>query len=117
MKNHLQGIDTVIVGVKDITDSKQWYTEKLGLTAQWEDRILKLVVMDTGGPTSLTLWQTNSSRDGSSHPIFRTSNAADTRPAALGVVADPIIIDHLVTYFRFYDPDANVLEACQVYGE
>jgi hypothetical protein len=65
------------------------------------------------------LWKTDakivSSRDGSSYPIFRTSNAADTRAAlvALGVVADPIITDHLITYFRFYHPDANVLEACR----
>lgn len=79
--------------------------------------------MDTGGPTSLTLWQTNaqilSSRDGSSYPIFRTLSAEDTRSAlvASGVVADPVITDHAVTYFRFYDPDGNVLEACQVHGE
>jgi catechol 2,3-dioxygenase-like lactoylglutathione lyase family enzyme len=113
----------VILRVKDITGSKQWYAEKLGLTPQWEDPILKLVVMDTGGPTSLTLWQTNaqiqSSRDGSSYPIFRTLNAAGTRGALVAsrVVADPVITDHSVTYFRLYDPDGNVLEACQVHGE
>lgn len=123
MKNLLDGIDTVIVRVKNIADSKQWYTEKLGLIPQWEDPTLKLVVMNTGSPTSLTLWETDaeilSSRDGSSYPIFRTLNAADTRSAmtASGVVADPLITDHAVTYFRFYDPDGNVLEACQVHGE
>lgn len=79
--------------------------------------------MNTGSPTSLTLWQTDaeilSSRDSSSYPIFRTLNAADTRSAmtASGVVADPPITDHAVIYFRFYDPDGNVLEACQVHGE
>ena len=122
MNNHLQGIDTIIVRVRDIAFSHQWYAENLGLTPQWEDPILKLVVLDTGGPTSLTLWQTDASvansPEGSAYPIFRTPNAMEARRDLLArnVRVDPIITDHVVTYFRFYDPDSNVLEACQVHA-
>lgn len=121
MKNHLQGIDTIIVRAKDIAASKKWYQEKLGLNPIWEDAILNLAVLDTGGPTSLTLWQTSdkvvSSREGSSYPIFRTPDAAAAYRALTeaNVQADPVVTDHAVTYFRFYDPDGNVLEACQVH--
>ena len=121
MNNHLQGIDTIILRVKDIEHSKNWYTQKLGLTPEWEDAALKLVVMNTGGPTSLTLWQTSepvvSSKEGSAYPIFRTRDAANARTALVqnNVMADPVIKDHVVTYFRFYDPDGNVMEACQVH--
>jgi len=122
MKSHFQGIDTIIIRVKDIEISKQWYIEKLGLVSEWEDAELKLVVLHTGGPVSVTLWQTEapvvSSRDGSAYPIFRTPGAKEAHAAMLkaSVKADPVITDHLVTYFRFYDPDGNVLEACQVHG-
>ena len=75
----LQGIDTVIVRVQDIERSKKWYQEKLGLVAQWDDPKMKLVVLDTNSPTSLTLWQTSEQisvqRDTASYPIFRTPDA------------------------------------------
>ncbi|HJY21332.1 MAG TPA: VOC family protein, partial [Hanamia sp.] len=54
----LQGIDTVIVRVSNIETSKEWYLEKLGLALLFEDAKMKLVVLDTNSPTSLTLWQT-----------------------------------------------------------
>lgn len=117
----LQGIDTVIIRVSDINISKMWYQEKLQLTTTWEDNKLKLVVLDTDSPTSLTLWQTDSKivsdKNGSAYPIFRTRNAEDTHRFLIsaGVTADEIVTDHVVTYFRFYDPDGNVLEACQVH--
>jgi hypothetical protein len=54
----LQGIDTVIVRVSNIETSKEWYLVKLGLALLFEDAKMKLVVLDTNSPTSLTLWQT-----------------------------------------------------------
>lgn len=122
MKNHLQGIDTVIVRIKDIEHSKRWYTQTLGLSVEWEDSLLRLVVLNTGGPTSLTIWQTDAaivtSKEGSPYPIFRTPDAYQARQAliSVNVLTDPIVVDHSVTYFRFYDPDGNVMEACQVHG-
>lgn len=121
MKHHLQGIDTIIVRVSDIAKAKQWYTGTLGLSIEWEDLILKLIVLNTGGPTSLTVWQTEEAvtvaKEGSAYPIFRTQDAAAAQAAmvAAGIVTDAVITDHAVTYFRFYDPDGNILEACQVH--
>jgi catechol 2,3-dioxygenase-like lactoylglutathione lyase family enzyme len=116
----LQGIDTVIVRVKDIETSKKWYREKLGLISIWDDAALKLVVLDTKGPTSLTLWQTDRKisieKDTASYPIFKTTDAEalkellQKRQVATGEITED---DH-VKYFFFYDPDGNVLEACQV---
>ncbi|MBO0160373.1 VOC family protein, partial [Vibrio parahaemolyticus] len=57
-KKPLQGIDTIIVRVSNIEVSRKWYQEKLDLKPIWDDPNLKLVVFDTGGPTSLTIWQT-----------------------------------------------------------
>ena len=118
----LQGIDTVIVRVSDVEKSKVWYQEKLGLAPLWEDPTAKLVVLDTLGPTSLTLWQTGqaitNNRDTASYPIFRTQDAAAARAALLakGVATGEVMHDDPVNYFFFYDPDGNVMEACQVHG-
>lgn len=117
----LQGIDTVIIRVKDIETSKKWYQEKLGLTSLWDDPNMKLVVLDTKGPTSLTLWQTNEAisiqRETASYPIFKTPDAAALKEELLsrGIETGEIIQDEYVKYFFFYDPDGNVLEACQVH--
>ena len=118
---HLQGIDTVIVRVKDVVVSKEWYQHKLGLPAIWDDPVAKLVVLDTQGPTSLTLWQTDQpimvNKKTTSYPIFRTPDAAALLKElkARGIQADELISDDHVTYFFFYDVDGNVLEACQVH--
>lgn len=120
-KKALQGIDTIIVRVSDVQASRQWYTEKLDLSPIWDDAATRLVVLDTGGPTSLTLWQTdapvNNNRETASYPIFRTGNAAEARALlrAKGVSTGEVIEDGPVQYFFFYDPDGNVLEACQVH--
>ncbi|SKB58023.1 Catechol 2,3-dioxygenase [Parapedobacter luteus] len=117
----LQGIDTVIVRVSDIGRAKQWYQEKLGLTPVWEDTKQQLVVLDTGSPTSLTLWQTDKKatidRELASYPIFRTTDAKLSWQVLRDKGADvgDLIRDDHTTYFRCYDPDGNVLEACQVH--
>lgn len=120
-KKILQGIDTVIIRVSDIIVSKKWYGEKLGLIPIWDDQNMKLVVMDTDGPTSITLWQTNSeiinNKDTASYPIFRVIDADETRNELIkrGVNVTEIIEDNVVRYFQIFDPDGNVLEACQVH--
>jgi catechol 2,3-dioxygenase-like lactoylglutathione lyase family enzyme len=118
----LQGIDTVIVRVRDIATSKEWYTGRLGLKPIWEDPAMGLVVLDTNSPVSLTLWQTdqelNINKDTASYPIFRTPDAEALRRELLSrkIEAGEVVKDDHVTYFFFYDPDGNVLEACQVHG-
>ncbi|MCA2004945.1 MAG: VOC family protein [Ignavibacterium sp.] len=120
-KKILQGIDTVIIRVSDINVSKKWYEDKLGLTPVWDDAGMKLVVMDTDSPTSITLWQTDkeikNNKDTASYPIFRITNADESRNELIkrGVSVTEIIEDNVVRYFQIFDPDGNVLEACQVH--
>src|SRR5690554_84361 len=101
----LQGIDTVIIRLNDFESSKNWYLQKLGLMAVFEDSDMKLVVLDTKGPTSLTLWHTpqkvSINREQSSYPIFRTPDAEALRNelVARGVEAGELIRDQYVQYF------------------
>jgi catechol 2,3-dioxygenase-like lactoylglutathione lyase family enzyme len=117
----LQGIDTVIIRISNIEASKDWYVNKLGLTSIWDDPKTKLVVLDTNSPTSLTLWQTDQAvmvnRHTASYPIFKTPDAETLRKELLNreVEVGEVIQDDHVKYFFFYDPDGNVLEACQVH--
>ncbi len=120
-KKSLQGIDTIVIRVSDIEISKKWYQEKLELKPIYDEPKLKLVVLDAGSPTSLTLWQTekaiNNNPDTSSYPIFRTLDAksANQKLKEKGVKVGEVIDDDFVSYFRFFDPDNNILEACQVH--
>ena len=117
----LQGIDTVIIRVSDIEVSKDWYQEKLGLLPVWDDTQMHLVVLDTNSSTSLTLWQTRKKiridQETASYPIFKTPDASALREALIisGIQVGEIIQDEHVKYFFFYDPDGNILEACQVH--
>lgn len=119
--NLLQGIDTVIVRVSKIETSTEWYIKKLGLALLFEDNNQKLAVVDTKGPTSLTLWQTNKTvsvdRDTASYPIFKTPDADALKQelSNKGIEAGEIVQDGHVRYFFFYDPDGNILEACQMH--
>jgi catechol 2,3-dioxygenase-like lactoylglutathione lyase family enzyme len=117
----LQGIDTVIVRVSNIEMSKNWYVNKLGLTSIWDEPNMKLVVLDIAGPTSLTLWQTDHAlhvnKNTASYPIFRTPDAEALRAELMnrGIETGEVVQDNYVKYFFFFDPDGNVLEACQVH--
>jgi catechol 2,3-dioxygenase-like lactoylglutathione lyase family enzyme len=121
-KHFLHGIDTVILRVSDIQKAKSWYTEKLGFINIHEDKKLRLVVLDTFSPTSLTIWETDEkiqiNPKTTSYPIFRTEDAtiAHKKLNQLGVKVGDIITDHVVTYFAFYDLDGNMLEVCQVHN-
>ena len=119
----LQGIDTVIVRVSDIQKSKDWYVNQLGLQVSWENAGMGLVVLDAFGPTSITLWQTDQkmalNKHTAAYPIFRTADAAALRQALMqkNIEVSDLISDSHVHYIIFYDPDGNVLEACQVHGQ
>ena len=114
----LQGIDTVIVRVSNIAASKKWYLEKLGLALLFEDDKIKLAVLDTKGPTSLTLWETDKTmsvnRDTASYPIFKTPNADELKKVLsnMGIETGETIQDTYVKYFFFYDPDSWKLAKC-----
>lgn len=118
-KSLVQGIDTVIIRVSDLEQSMAWYQDRLGFTTIWNDQHMKLVVLDTRGAVSITLWQTDHKidchKDTASFPIFKTTdvNSLYEHMKGHGVVVEPIIRDEYVAYFVFYDPDGNMLEACQ----
>lgn len=120
MKELLQGIDTIIIRVSSIRKAATWYKEKLELNALWEDENLNLVVLDTNSPVSITLWQTKEpisiNKKTAAYPIFKTPHADQLREALKlkGIEVDEVLQDDHVRYFFFYDPDGNVLEACQV---
>ncbi|WP_336518501.1 VOC family protein [Pollutibacter soli] len=120
-KHFLQGIDTIIIRVSDIEQSKTWYTEKLGMSVMFEEENTRLVVLDTFGPTSLTIWETpekiSVNPNSSSYPIFKTPNAEGSRLELIkrDVKAGEINTDEFVSSFVFYDPDGNILELCQVH--
>ncbi|HEY1023306.1 MAG TPA: VOC family protein, partial [Flavisolibacter sp.] len=120
--NLFQGIDTVILRVSNIDISREWYVAKLELTVQYEDKNLKLVVLATKSTTSLTLWQTEDvmtvNPNTASYPIFKTPDAQALQMALSerGIQVGEIIQDAYVRYFIFYDPDGNILEACQVHA-
>lgn len=116
IKGLLQGIDTIIIRISDFDRSKKWYQEKLELSLLFEDASASLAVLDTGGPTSITLWQTKQeiliNPDTASYPIFKTSDAAALRDELIQrkVEVKEILQDEYVKYFFFSDPDGNVLE-------
>lgn len=74
------GIDTVIIRVSNIVDARDWYTQTLGLNLIWDDPGAKLVVFDTGGPTSLTLWQTEKKIETDHHRQLIQFSAPMTHP-------------------------------------
>jgi catechol 2,3-dioxygenase-like lactoylglutathione lyase family enzyme len=118
--NLIQGIDTIIVRVSNIQKSKAWYQDKLGFLPVWHDPDMKLVVFDTKGAASLTIWQTDkkieNQRETATYPIFKTTDASKLREDLQnqGIQVEQIMEDEHVKYFFFFDPDGNVLEACEV---
>lgn len=114
------GIDTLIIRVSNIEQSGQWYQEKLGLGIIWDAPEMKLRVLDSGSPVSITLWETGEpiqpNPATTAYPIFSTADAAASRALLMErqVKTSELTDDGTVRYFFFYDPDGNVLEACQV---
>lgn len=116
----IKGIDTIIMRVSNLKKSKKWYVEKLGLTLLWEDHQLKLIVLDTKGSTSLTLWETSEpisvKRGNACYPIFRTADVESFREYIMmkEISCTEITKDETVAFFSFFDPDGNILEACEI---
>ena len=117
---NLQGIDSVTVRVSDIYVASDWYQSKLGFIPIWEEPKKKLIVMNAGSACSIKLWQSEPDEvvlnNTNSYIIFNTKDAISTREELIqkGVKVEELIVADFVRYFFFYDPDGNVLEACQV---
>jgi catechol 2,3-dioxygenase-like lactoylglutathione lyase family enzyme len=115
-----EGIDTIIIRVSNYLISKKWYEEKLGLEIIYEDHNSKLVAFETGSPTSLIIWQTDEimvpQLERNSYLIFRTTNAFTSREILVkrDVKVEELIESEGIKFYRFYDPDNNLFEACEV---
>jgi catechol 2,3-dioxygenase-like lactoylglutathione lyase family enzyme len=115
-----QGIDTIIIRVKNLQAAKDWYVNRLQLDPVWEDEAAKLLVLETGGSCSLTIWETSAAgpvqKESTSYPIFRITNAEQARNTLManGVECGEIIEDDSICFFQFQDTDGNPLEACAV---
>jgi catechol 2,3-dioxygenase-like lactoylglutathione lyase family enzyme len=116
-------LDTVLIRVKRLVEAKDWYETRLGFVEQYFDDRQKLVVFDTGGNTSLTLWELKEGEEVSQggtaavFPIFAVNDACEARETLLrkGVEAGEVVTDEGVSFFKFRDIDGNQLEACQVH--
>jgi len=114
-------IDTVLLRVKSLEESKRWYEDVLGFKATYLDQAERLVVFDVGGETSLTIWELKQGkathRSGGS-PCFPLLYTRDIRAAwktltGRGVKASEVQGDSGGTmWFTFEDPDGNKIEAC-----
>jgi len=114
-------LDTVIIRAGNINASKKWYMEILQLKSLFEDEKEKLVVFDTGGTTSITIWQLKENetlnRNGAgSFPIFFSPDAKSIHKylTEKEVETGDIIEGENIKFFSFFDPDGNKLEVCQV---
>lgn len=113
------GIDTIIIRVRDISAATAWYTKQLGVEVVYDDDEQRLAVIEFPGGSTITLWEMEQGAEfvvSSSYPILATD---DARAAYAKMQASEVKVDELqetpgVIYFRFFDPDGNPLEACQV---
>lgn len=116
----LQGIDTQILSVLNLDRSRRWYTEQPGLPCTYEDPKQMLVVLETFGTNSLTIWETARNNcilptdQDLSHIQDRRSGRSPPRTGGRGVSIGKLILEHEVTHFSLYDPHNNLMEVCQV---
>lgn len=115
----LSRLDTVLLRVRDLGAARAWYERRLGFSSIFADDAEGLVVFDTGGPTSLTLWAWKPGEEvvaGSAFPIFAVDDADAVRGLLLerGVAAGEVEEGGGVRSFDFGDPDGNRIGVCQL---
>ncbi|MFN7035550.1 MAG: VOC family protein [Bellilinea sp.] len=116
-------IDTVIVRVRNLKQSKAWFQEVLGLPAVHEDLQENLVVFGLESGSSLTVWQLKDNeqveeggRPQRSYPIFYSD---DIQTVYQQLVNHRVKTTQIqgeagdVRWFQFFDPDGNTFEVCQ----
>lgn len=116
------GVDTILVRVRKIEVAQTWYERMLGMVTTYVDPVRRMVVMNTGKPTSLTLWEVRPGEASSSPgmmgtpPILHADSAAAVRDAlkGRGVTVEALESSGWLQSFGFYDPDGNRLEICEM---
>lgn len=116
-------LDTIILRVRDLQQSRKWYEQTLELTPLYVDETnQRLVVFDLEGTTNLTIWQLKEDESlpandaPGSYLIFHSRDVFHVRSVLTmrGVTVGSIDVGGGVISFPFYDPDGNRLEVCQV---
>lgn len=115
-------IDTVILRVRDISAAIAWYVDVTGFSVAYEDPNERLAVLQGSDGSPLTLWAWKSGEvpppagATACYPIFASANAHDDARTlkAKGIRVDEVVDQGSICFFRFYDPDGNMLEACEV---
>ena len=116
-------IDTVLLRVQDVGAAKSWYRDKLGMEASYEDEAQRLVVLDAGAGTSITLWELKRGETpaapgaATTYPILAVGDAQQAwrELRERQVLVDPVTESGGVTWVQFRYLDGNRLEACQVH--
>lgn len=119
MPSHFTGVDTVMIRVRDIAAATPWYVSHLAADPVYEDEDQRLAVLEFIGGSTITLWQLDAGASwtpSSTYPILATDDAREAHAvlSAAGVSVDAIHETPGVLYFRFRDPDGNLLEACEL---
>lgn len=113
-------MDVVIIRVRDVDQSREWYEKTLRLKISFVNDKSKLVVFKTRGKTGLCLWQLKrgeklpARKAASTYPDFFAEDLEKTWHLLekRGVKLDRIVRGGGgVKWFVFYDPDGNRLEA------
>ncbi|HEY4822496.1 MAG TPA: VOC family protein [Candidatus Bathyarchaeia archaeon] len=114
-------VDTVIVRVSDLEKARRGYQDKLSLQPGFTDEKERIVVFNTGGETSFTIWELKpgakkaTAKTPSSFPIFyapdiiKAHKELKERGVKLGSIQGK---PGETQWFEFWDLDQNLLEAC-----
>ncbi|HAI21668.1 MAG TPA: hypothetical protein DCM14_07235 [Clostridiales bacterium UBA8153] len=115
-------LETVIIRVRDLDRAREWYREKLGLSQLYALEVPdRLAVLDAGRHLSLTLWELKPGEAPvtggplATYPTFSVEDihAAHRLLTQRGVRTTAVERGEGVLWFLLYDPDGNVIEACQ----
>lgn len=115
-------LDTIIVRVKNLEESKNWYIENLSFFPVYSDEESKIAVFDMAGTTTLTLWQLEEDEpggtrnQGNTYAVFNCDNAEQVFKSLKkkGVFVDSFAASEEVSLFNFYDPDGNKFEVIEI---
>ncbi len=112
-------LDSVLVRVRDLPSSRDWYLQKLGFEAGFESD--ELAVLKTSGEATLTLWRLEPGESlpppesAGTFPMFFPEDFEVARNALLGagVEVGPVETDGKARWFSLWDPDGNRIDVCR----
>lgn len=115
-------LDTVIIRVKNLEESKNWYIDNLNFFPVYSDEESKITVFDMAGTTTLTLWQLDENEingtatSGGAYAVFNCDNAEQIYKSLKkeGVTVANFTASEDVSLFNFYDPDNNKFEVIEI---